>query len=280
MKTLREDITEERTANSIEEKYIQCLEIEQNINLSKPFISVIVPALQEEKIIADSLCCYTNALKKKYNFELIVSDGGSTDKTVDIAKKYADKIVIHTDKKRQTIAGGRNNGARVASGDILVFINADTKPKDPERFFQVINNWAMNRNGFRDAAAIACKVYAAPDEITFKDKLFFSFHNCYVFLLNSMKIGMGRGECQIVKSKVFKDIDGYNSDIVAGEDFDLYRRISKKYPIKYSNELVVYESLRRYRKFGYLPILFSWSLNSLSVIFRGKSISKIWEAVR
>lgn len=280
MKKENENKTDELTLKAKSETTYKCIEINKNTDAKAPFISVIVPAYQEEKIIEESLVCYTELLKRKYNFELIVSDGGSADKTVEIAKKYADKIVVHTDKKRQTIAGGRNNGAIAAEGDILVFINADTKPQDPEAFFQWISNWAENKNGYAKAGAIACKVYADSDEITFKDKLFFSIHNCYVCFLNSLRIGMGRGECQIIKSEVFKSVNGYNADVVAGEDFDLYRRISKKHLIKYSNELVVYESLRRYRKFGYLRIVLTWSFNSISVMLRGKSISKIWEAVR
>ena len=85
-------------------------------------ISVIIPALNEEKYILHSL----EGLKKQSfkDFEVIVCDGNSTDRTREIAKKYA-MVVI---EKRKGMAAGRNGGARVAKGDILVFLDADTKP--------------------------------------------------------------------------------------------------------------------------------------------------------
>ena len=63
--------------------------------------------------------------------ELIVSDGGSTDRTLAIAEQHADIVVRHDDsQRRQTIAEGRNQGAKAASGSVLVFINGDTVPRD------------------------------------------------------------------------------------------------------------------------------------------------------
>ncbi|MFA6570546.1 MAG: glycosyltransferase, partial [Bacteroidota bacterium] len=93
-----------------------------------PKISVIIPVLQEEKILEKTLQAYTQELREKYSLEIIISDGGSTDRTIEIAEKYADKIVLHEKKEKQTIAEGRNNGARKAVGNVLVFINGDTIP--------------------------------------------------------------------------------------------------------------------------------------------------------
>lgn len=247
---------------------------------NEPKISVIIPVLQEEKLLEATLKCYTKEICYKYNVELIVSDGGSKDRTIEIAEKYADIVVKHENIKRQTIADGRNKGAEAAKGDVLVFINGDTVPKDIESFFAYIRNWTKQTDVKIREDALACPVSVAPDEIIFRDKLFHSTYNTYVRFLNFIGMGMGRGECQIVRAEAFKKVKGYNSLIAAGEDFDLYQRIKKIGRIGFAGELIVYESPRRFRKFGYIRVVSSWLINSVAVMVFGKSVSSEWEAVR
>lgn len=239
-------------------------------------ISVVIPVFQEEKILEKHLNLFNKMLRNKYNFELIVSDGGSSDKTVEIAEKYADKIAVHTDSRRQTIAEGRNRGAELSEGSVLVFINADTIPADIDKFFQTIIKWS----NLKKYSAMACYVSGFPEEIIFKDKMFYTLHNFYVKCLNLIGIGMGRGECQVVRKEDFFQVGGYKDYIVAGEDFDLYRRINKSGKIKFERDLMVYESPRRFRKYGYIRTIFFWILNSITVMFFNRSASKEWEAVR
>lgn len=245
-----------------------------------PRISVIIPVFQEEKILEKTLKVYTAQLRQKYELELIISDGGSTDKTIEIAERYADVIIKHTKERKQTIAEGRNKGAESAKGRILVFINADTVPENPDYFFNFIYDLSEEKNNFSQFDALATKVYVSNEERVVKDSVFYFFHNLYVRILNSIGFGMGRGECQIIKKSAFDKVGGYNPKIIAGEDFDLYRRISGIGKIGFVKDLVVYESPRRFRKYGYLKILYSWIINSLSVIFYGKSVSDEWEPVR
>jgi len=70
-------------------------------------ISVIVPTFNEEKYIEATLKSIKNQ-KTDLEYEIIVSDCKSQDKTVSISRKYADKIVSTS---KRTIASGRNNGA-------------------------------------------------------------------------------------------------------------------------------------------------------------------------
>jgi glycosyltransferase involved in cell wall biosynthesis len=243
-------------------------------------MSLVIPVYHEEKLIEQNLQFYNDELRKKYGFEIIVSDGGSTDNTVKLAEKYADKVVVHTEERRQTIAEGRNRGAEVASTDTLVFINGDSVPVDAEQFFTKIEEWRQGKGKYAKADALAISVTGFPDEILFKDKVFYTLHNTYVDLLNKVGMGMGRGECQVIKKDVFDRVNGYNNDIVAGEDFDLYRRIAKVAKIKFAHDIQVYESPRRFRKYGYLKTIFYWTLNSITVMLFNKSVSKEWEAVR
>ena len=128
--------------------------------------------------------------------------------------------------------------------------------------------------------AIACPVRVLPGEEKFKDRWFHFFYNNYVKFLNKYFMGMGRGECHIVRKKVFKNLKGYDEKLFAGEDFDFFKRIRKTGKILYCKNLLVYESPRRYRKFGYSRVFWDWAKNSIWITFFGSSISKVWEEVR
>ena len=245
-----------------------------------PKISVVIPVYMEEKILEKVLSVYTKELRERYKLEIIVSDGGSTDKSVKIAKKHTDKLFIHSEDRRQTISEGRNRGAELAESDCIIFINGDTIPVEPENFFNRVLNWHLGDGCMSESIALACPVTVEEDQILFKDKVFYALHNSYVRFLNFIGIGMGRGECQIVKTEAFRKVGGYNSSIAAGEDFDLYQRMSKIGKVSYASKIKVYESPRRFRKFGYIRILKQWTMNSLSVMIRGRSVSDEWEAVR
>ncbi|PIV12587.1 MAG: teichoic acid biosynthesis protein, partial [Candidatus Nealsonbacteria bacterium CG03_land_8_20_14_0_80_36_12] len=81
-------------------------------------LSIIIPTLNEEKYLPSLL----EEIKKQNfsDYEIIVADGGSEDKTVKIARNYGCKIV-----KGGLPAKGRNEGAKIAEGDILLFMDAD-----------------------------------------------------------------------------------------------------------------------------------------------------------
>lgn len=248
--------------------------------MGTPLISIVVPTLQEEKLLAHTLCVFTPELRTKYSAELIVSDGGSTDATLDIAQEYSANIVKHEGTSRQTIAEGRNHGALHARGSVFVFINADTIPANPEVFLRTIYAFAQRTNRYHRASALACPVHFSPDERKLADNFFHGFYNLYVRALIGLRIGVGRGECQVVRADVFHMVGGYRQTLAAGEDFDLFARIGVKARVRFAPELLVFESPRRFRKFGYLRVLYWWTINAVSVFVRGKSSSDEWEAVR
>jgi len=239
--------------------------------------SIIIPTLNEEQLLPGLLKQLNDpALRKKFNLEIIISDGGSLDKTIEIALSNADIVKIHNEVGKQNIAEGRNKGAEFATGDLLIFLNADILLHNAGEFFEYIQtNFSDNRY-----LAMACSVKVFPSEEIFSDRLFHFAYNNYFKLLNFIGIGMGRGECQVVRENIFNKVNGYNQSITAGEDFDLFRRIRKLGKILFSNEICVYESPRRYRKLGYTGVTWEWIKNGVSVLFKNKSISKEWEQVR
>lgn len=239
-------------------------------------ISVIIPTLQEEKLIVGTLRQFTPELRSRERLEIIVSDGGSGDRTVELALPLADRIVRHELRTPQTISMGRNRGADAATGDIFVFLNADVMIADPPAFFDAMRH-AVTRPG---VAAATCNVLVSPDQETLKDTLYHGFFNWYFRILNTLGMGMGRGECHVMRAETFRKAGGYNEAIAAGEDYELFLRLHRVGMIAFIRSLTVYESPRRYRRYGYLRITLLWFLNGLGVLLFKRSMVHEWKPVR
>jgi glycosyltransferase involved in cell wall biosynthesis len=244
-------------------------------------ISCIIPVLNEERLVMNLLELFTPECRMKYSIEVILSDGGSTDATLPllhnaIERGLADILVEHAGAHRQTIAEGRNAGAARASGEVLLFINADTVPSSIDTLLEAVLQW----NTSSQAVAAATPVKIAPHERMWSDVIFHSCMNVYVQALNLLGIGMGRGECQIIRRNIFEEVGAYNSTIVAGEDFDLYTRLRKRGSIAWLRNALIYESPRRFRKYGYIAIMWRWFANSIAVMVRKQSVAREWELIR
>jgi len=239
--------------------------------------SIIIPTLNEEKLLPKLLDILNDEkLKSNYDYEIIISDGGSKDKTLEIAKSRVNNIIEKPTKEKQNIGMGRNLGADQANGEILIFFNGDIYPNSMVDIFNSINNRFISSKYL----AMTCCVEVFPNEQIITDKIFHSFYNYYFHLLNIIGLGMGRGECHIIKKEIFEEMNGYDERLPAGEDFDLFKRIRRKGKILFARNLVVYESPRRYRKDGHFKILLTWLINSLYIIFTKSAKSKEWEQVR
>jgi len=239
--------------------------------------SIIIPTLNEEKLLPQLLKVINdNKVRTKIDYEIIISDGGSTDETITIAKEYADKIIENNSGEKQNISMGRNVGGNAASGEVLIFFNGDIILDNISDFFKTIELRFRNSKYL----AMTCCVKIFPNEQIFIDRIFQTFYNYYFHFLNIIGLGMGRGECHIVKKSVFKEFSGYDENLAAGEDFDLFRRIRKKGKILFARNLVVYESPRRYRKLGHFRIFFTWLINSIYIMFAKSSKSTEWTQVR
>ncbi|MEO8210226.1 MAG: glycosyltransferase, partial [bacterium] len=90
----------------------------------KKKVSIIIPALNEEKYIKRLLSQIDSNFKSVNDVELIISDGGSKDSTIEISNKYADKVILNKKNIPQNISQGRNEGAKNSQGDVLIFLNA------------------------------------------------------------------------------------------------------------------------------------------------------------
>jgi rSAM/selenodomain-associated transferase 2 len=88
----------------------------------EPRVSIIIPTLNEE-VVLENVLRFLCEIKREYPLELIVVDGGSTDHTLQIATRYADKVVLTSPGRGEQL----NRGAERASGEILWFLHADTR---------------------------------------------------------------------------------------------------------------------------------------------------------
>ena len=84
------------------------------------FISIIIPVLNEATLIADTLLSLQSL--RASGHELIVSDGGSTDASVTLSRPLADRVMKSPRGRSQQM----NHGAKLANGEILLFLHADT----------------------------------------------------------------------------------------------------------------------------------------------------------
>lgn len=237
--------------------------------------SVIIPTLNEEGLLPRLLQQLTSDLRRRFNIEVIISDGGSADKTLAIAKKYGCLVVPKLEHEKQTIGSARNKAAWRAQGAILIFMDADGYWQNPRHFFGHIKHAFVDRN----LVAATVRVEIGPNERIWKDKLWLGFFNNIFYFENKIGIGMGRGNCQIVRASAFRQIHGYNERLVAAEDYDLFRRLRRVGQVKFFWPLVIYESPRRFRKLGYVKVFGMWALNSLGVLLTGKAWSKKWQRV-
>lgn len=236
-------------------------------------ISFIIPALNEERQI-EFIIDNINRLDNKYNYEIIVCDGHSTDNTVEIAKNKGAKVITDNPGKK-TIANGRNTGASIATGDIFIFCDADTIMKDPDELIGEIFNV------FKDPSILggAPSLSIFPDQTILKDKIFHFFFNLIVHFSFNTKVPLCGGQCQIVRSESFREINGYNVNIVHGEDSDFFRRLRKLGKLHFFKHQVVYESPRRYRHYGYIVLLFQGVYSLIYQQIFKKNVFKEWRRV-
>lgn len=203
-------------------------------------ISIIIPALNEESNIATLL----NEIEKRssgYIQEIILADGGSTDKTREIAKKTGARILQCTKKSR---AIQMNEGAAAASGSILYFLHADSIP--PKEFDQHIAQ-AVNQN-----------IPAGSFRLQFRSShpllRFYAWFTRFSFTL--FRFG---DQSLFVKKSLFNQIGGFDGSLMVMEDQQIVRRLKQQAPFRILPD-VVKTSARKYEKNGVIKLQLIFTL--------------------
>ena len=240
-------------------------------------ISIIIPTLEEEKVIGRTLSLLKSQLTIAH--EIIVSDGGSKDNTVEIARKLADKVVVYQKESRQTIAQGRNDGAKMAEGDFFVFTDADCVIPEPDAFFtSAISRFQSDSC----LVALTCRFRFFPEAETFGDRVILWFRDFAVGLQNNVfrNGDCAGGEFQMVRRDAFFAIGGYREDLVTLEDRDLFIRLARIGRTMSDRKLVVFHSCRRPHTVGWPRLIAMFLVNMTSFYLRGRLLSKEWKPVR
>ena len=218
-------------------------------------LSVIIPAFKEEKEIPSTL--QSLAAQTFTDFELIVKDGLSPDNTVDIAKEYTDLVIS---KKDYSIGHARNQGARYASGDVLVFLDADTTLE--KNALELI---AEDFN-LHEIALLLIKYGPKEEDMRFLPRIkkqvsrfLVGFENCWRKYVDNFSGGM----CMPVDSSAFKKIGGFDWRLQCCEDIDISYRLRKVGNVMIDYRVMAYFSIRRFILSGYAATLRNYGMNAI-----------------
>jgi len=207
-------------------------------------LSIIVPTLNEELVLEKTLTQF----QQLSPHELIVSDGGSDDDTRNIAGRFSHRVI--------TGSAGRalqmNVGADEATGDILLFLHADSRI-EPESYRKMLQ--CMQNPKWIGGAFTLCI-----ESGKWSLKLIALLAN-----IRSKYFGLAYGDQGFfVRKEVFKDMNGF-SPLPICEDLDFYHRLRKKGPVILLKEKA-HTSPRRWIKEG---ILFTTARNTLIAVLFG-----------
>lgn len=230
-------------------------------------LSVVIPAFDEEEYLPTTLVNVNKAIgflksSAEVEVELIVVDNASTDRTPDIAREMGAKVLQEAE---HNIGRVRNAGADSASGEVLVFVDADTLI--PESLL------------LRIAEAMSSDEYVGGSvDIDYRPK--HPFIRAYVRFWRAVGImlEMSQGVTQFCRRDIFMALKGYDETLYNGEDVDFYVRLGQ-YGRKqgarrcFINQVAVIPSARRYDQWPLWRTLV-WTNPLFGLFFRRKK--KMW----
>ena len=194
----------------------------------KYIISIIIPVLNEASLIKDTL----SRLQHNPDVEIIVVDGGSSDRTVSLAKQIGVAVI--------TVTGGRaaqmNAGAAIAQGKILLFLHVDTQL--PANYPTIITETLLQPNIIAGAFELA--IDGAATSLRLVEML---------VKIRSRFCSLPYGDQAIFLTKqVFTEIGGF-AQLPIMEDFELVQRLQRQGKIAIAPTPVI-TSARRWQKLG------------------------------
>jgi len=197
-------------------------------------ISIIIPTYNEAAIIGNLVRYLVNNSNGRV-LEILVSDGGSHDFTIDEAVKAGATVIVSPKKGR---AAQLNYAASIAKGNVLYFIHADTMPpatytNDIMEAIDAGFNFGRYRTQFTG------------NHLLLKVNAFFTRFDLFVCY--------GGDQTLFMSSQLFNTLRGYNEQMLIMEDYDIVARAKEqaRYKILGKNALV---STRKYDNNGWLKV--------------------------
>ncbi|HEX2925585.1 MAG TPA: glycosyltransferase family 2 protein [Ruminiclostridium sp.] len=194
-------------------------------------VTVIIPNYNYEKTLPK---CFEALSRQTYkDFEIIFVDDGSTDNSVEIAKRYPCKIIKTA--KNEGVSAARNLGAKNAVGEFLFFLDSDVA-----LFDNAIENTIKEFK--RDSTlGSVCGIYAK--EPLFKGGLVKEYRTLQGHYWRISSVGYvtaGFFSLGAVKKSVFEELDGFKTNLNNSEDIEFGHRLNQKYRLLLTDKVVGY----------------------------------------
>lgn len=213
----------------------------------KPFFSVVIPTLNEEDWLPNLLSDL--AEQTLQDFEVLVVDGKSKDKTAERAKKFQKRLklkILFVD--RPNVSTQRNLGAKLARGQYLLFVDADSGL--PPFFLEGI------KYRVESSQTEIFTTWCQADSQRNADKAIAQFLNLFIEASYQTKSPGALGAMLGCKKETFDRSKGFNANIAYGEDGEFVRRCYKNgYKTSIFRDPMFIYSLRRVRKAGTIKSL-------------------------
>jgi glycosyltransferase involved in cell wall biosynthesis len=211
----------------------------------KPFISVVIPAYNEEKYLPRCLTSLDGQTYPRQRFEVIVVDNASTDRTAEIAQEHGARVV---QEERKGVGRARQTGAEAAQGEIIAGTDADIDAP-PEWLERIAARFVADPR----LGGITGPVYFY-DGNWFLRIWYRYVNTAWVWLLNAVGLNAFSGNNFAVRREPFQRSGGFRAELVCGEDTDLALRLRQVTKVAFAPEAVIYASARRGQE-NYLRIL-------------------------
>ena len=201
-------------------------------------ISIVIPTWNEEKYLPKLL----DSIKKQSykNYEIIVSDANSKDKTRQIAKKYGCRVV-----KGGMPGIGRNNGPKAAKGNLLLFLDADVQ------FDKDFLKKALNEINEREIDIAGVFIHPLTDKLI--DKIYLKIFNSCTFITQFFYPNAYGGTI-FCKKWLHEKVNGFDETVKLGEDLDYVQRCGKQGKFRIIKSAKIYFSMRRFEDEGRLKV--------------------------
>ncbi len=209
--------------------------------------SILIPTLNEEKYLGTLLGALASQTEK--NFEVVVVDGHSTDRTGKVALKYQKKLKLRFFKaKKRGVSFQRNFAAGKAKHSHLIFFDADVKPSP--NFIKEVREILEKRD------LDSLTTWNVPLSENKADKIIFYTFDAF-YLSGLKKISPGAvGTFIYIKKEVFQALGGFRDEVNFGEDFELVRRLHREgYSFDVFRQPAISFSTRRLEKEGRVNFL-------------------------
>ena len=194
-----------------------------------PFFSVIIPLYNKEKYIQNTLYCILN--QSFTDFEVIVVNDGSTDRSLEILKKFSDNRLKIIYQKNQGVSVARNTGMENAKADYICFLDADDTWK--ENHLQAFHDTIIK---FPEAKMYCNRYVTQISKNTFINNKFIDIpenSEGYVtdFFKSSLINRVALTSAVCIHKDIFNEIGGFDPTLKSDQDLDYWIKIALKYKI-------------------------------------------------